>query len=98
MFSIYQQDSITWVRHGTRDQWNEPAAATDVAIKARVDWRTKLVIDWNGEQVLASGSVILDSKPDHEDNLEINSISHIIIAVEEIKSFSKVLGYRAYFQ
>lgn len=98
MLDSYLTDSIVWVQSTGNDEFGDPLTPTSTTIKARVNWVTKLVTDFAGEQVLAAGHVDMKSKPSHADNLTISGVDHIIIRIEELKSYSRVWGYRVYFQ
>ena len=97
MVGVYFTDSITWVRAAGVDQWGEPLTATEVSIRARVNWKTRLVRNFAGEQVIAAGTVLVSDKPSHEDNVEIDGVLHVILAIHEKKVFATVSHYEVFF-
>ena len=99
MLNAYGVDSISIVRDGGRDQWNEPLASTVEAVNGYVEWKTKMVRNQAGEEVLSRGYVILDydGTIDHEDKIRIDSVDYPIIMIESMKDFSNV-GTKVYLQ
>ena len=90
MLNVYGVDSITIVRDGGFDEWGEPSATTSESVKGYVEWKTHLVRDINGEEVVSSGYVTLsyDSTIDHKDKLTINSTTFSILSIDRLKDFS----------
>jgi len=90
MLNVYGVDSITIVRDGGFDEWGEPSATTSESVKGYVEWKTHLVRDINGEEVVSSGYVMLpyDSTIDHKDKLTINSTTFSILSIDRLKDFS----------
>jgi len=97
MIRAYCVDTIT-IRRITRGAWSEPSASS-IAVKGYVDWKTKLVRNIKGEQVVAMATVYLiyDGLLTHEDRLVIDGIDHGIINIVVGKDFSKN-HYEAYIQ
>ena len=96
MVGIYLTDTITWVRAAGVDQWGTPLTPVSASISARVDWRTKLVRNFAGEQVVAAGSVLVGDKPGHNDNFIIDGAAHVLIAIHEKKLFAAVSHYEVW--
>jgi hypothetical protein len=90
MLNVYGVDSITIVRDGGYDRRNEPSATTSESIKGYVEWKTHLVRDINGEEVVSLGYVTLpyDSTIDHKDKLTISSVTYSILSIDRMKDFS----------
>ncbi len=57
--NAYAVDTITIVRWAGNDQWGEPASGSDVIVKGYVDYKTRLVRDGKGEQVVSGALVYL---------------------------------------
>ena len=99
MLNVYGVDSITIVRDGGYDRRGEPSATTSESVKGYVEWKTHLVRDINGEEVLSSGYVMLpyDSTIDHKDKLTIESVTYSILNIERLRDFSS-RGLRVHFK
>ena len=99
MFNVYGVDLITIIRDGGYDEDGEPKATTSETAEGYVEWKTHLVRDINGEEVISSGYVLLpyDSTLDHKDKLKIGSIEYPIINIERLKDFSN-RGLRVHFR
>jgi len=101
MLDVYSVDDIVIVQQGGYDEWNEPLSGAQIEIKGYVEWKTKLVIDINGERVTSTIQIyikkrklddLLSSALTHEDMVKsINGvdIDRAIIAVHQPKAFSK---------
>ena len=97
MISAYAVDSIIIVKWNGNDEWGEPATATNVPLKGYVEWKTRLVRNILGEEVVSPIRVHLQmTKTDkalgralrHEDRLTVDGRERAIIAIGEPKSFS----------
>lgn len=95
----YMTDSLEWIQSGGRDQWGEPLAATTVSILGRIDRSQKLVRDYAGQEVVASGSVLMTAgcPSPGVDRLKWDGRERLIVAVTEERSNSR-RAYRVYFQ
>lgn len=98
MFNAYSVDEIIIVRAGiidgkATDINNEPNPTEDEDVDGYVVWKTKLVRDLAGEEVVSSGHVILayDGTIDHRDKIKINSVEYPIIMIAPGKDFSNVI-------
>ena len=96
MIACYLTDRITHVTGGL-DKWNEPINVTETVIRAMVEWSVKKVTDSGGDEVVASGAVYVESKPDMTDKFKIDGIEHTIISINEVKAFS-VSHYKVYIR
>jgi len=101
MLNVYSVDSIIILRAPAvpYTEWNEPIAPTEETVKGYVEWKTRLVRNLAGEEVVSSGNVLIkiDTTVDHIDKLKINSVEYPILTIEYGKDFSKVWT-RIYFQ
>lgn len=100
MLDVYSVDDIVIVQQGGYDQWNEPLSGSQIEIKGYVEWKTKLVINTNGEKVVSNIQIyikkrkldkLLVSTLSHEDIVKsINGvdIDRAIITVAQPKAFS----------
>lgn len=111
MISAYCIDDITIIRHGGYDSWNEPLAPTDIDVKGKIEYKTRLVRDLKGEGVVAGtagaitasvmvrfpGSIDteLGRSLIHEDRLKFDGIEHAILKIEKPKAFSNPI-YEVY--
>lgn len=89
MISAYLTDTVTVLRHTGFDQWGEPNSPTQETVPARVQMGFKNVRDNTGAEVVASGSVLLESsvRPGLDRLLVNGAEVRILNAVEE-KGFS----------
>lgn len=88
MINAYLQDDIT-IRKVTYDQWGTPSTS-DTSTVGRFTFKTKLVRNNAGEQVVSSANVLL--KPDesvaHEDKIVYSGKEYSIISIEVQKDFT----------
>jgi len=95
----YAIDTVTWVQFQGRDNYGDLLAPVSVSVPARVTWEYRRVRDAGGNEVVSSGHLTMASRPKvDEDKIQIDGADHLVIAAKEIKSFSRVLGYRVYLQ
>lgn len=104
--SAYMVDDITIVKSGGYDSWKEPLASSDVDVKGKWEYKTVLVKDIKGEDVVSSAMVLFPENIDvelsreltHEDMLKFDSVEHAIIRIETPKAFSSffVFKYKVY--
>ena len=101
MLNVYGVDDIIIVRapDPAYTEWNEPIDPTEETVKGYVEWKTKLVRNLAGEEVVSSGNVLIpiDTTVNHIDKLKINSVEYPILTIEYGKDFSNVWT-RIYFQ
>jgi len=87
MFSAYMNDTIT-IRRMTAGSWGT-TTPTDTTAKCRFEFKTKLVRNSAGEQVVASARVLLPVLTlGHQDKIIYLTKTYSIIAIELIKDFS----------
>ena len=97
MINAYMVDDLTIVRYGGYDSWQEPLATTDKATKGKVEYKTRMVRNLEGEEVVSSAMVylheadtitLLSRELSHEDMLKWDGIKHTIIRIDKPKAFS----------
>lgn len=99
MIGTYSQDTVTWIQFQGLDEYGDPLEPVEVPLSSRVDWAVKRVVSHSGEEVISSGSVRMLGRPKAgEDKIRISGTDHIIVAVHEMKSFSRVSHYKAFVQ
>jgi len=99
VIGAYLKDVITVVRHGARDQYGTEGATTDELMRGYIEWKTRLVLNIKGEEVLSSAGVLMRYDPTltHEDKITIGGVEHLILAIELVRDFS-VRGMKVYIQ
>ncbi len=97
MLNVYAVDSFYIVRSGGDDIWGEPLPVTLEAVTGYIEWETKLIRNFAGEEVASRGNILLnyDGTIDHLDKVRIDSIDYPIIGLERAKDFSNV-GIKVY--
>ncbi len=89
MINIYCTDSLT-IRRNTYGTWGGVASYTDVAVKGRFEFKTRMVRNIKGEQVVSSANVYLPMMIiAHKDKIIYNSIEYSILSIEVKKDFSE---------
>jgi len=100
MIQAYCTDEITIWKSNGYDSWNEPLSGTAITVKGHVDWKTRLVRNIKGEQVVSTVMIYLPRKIEraaylgralaHEDRVQIGGENFIraIITIQTPKAFS----------
>ena len=90
MLRAYMQDTIT-LHFNTGHTWGEPTWLIPDPIKAYIDWKSHLVRNLEGEQVVSRAIIyiIYDRTLTHKDKIEINSIKYTILDLTPGKDFSE---------
>ena len=85
------KDDITVLYNEGEDEWGEPNPTTDVEMKAYLDWKTHLVRNIAGEQVVSRGTAyIMPARViTHADIIKIGTIKYAILDARDGKDFSK---------
>lgn len=101
MINAYCVDEITIWLSGGNDSWGEPLSGTLIDVKGYVEWKTRLIRNWKGEEVVSTIRVLLPKRLDrpawlgraltHEDKIQIGgeSFERAIIDVRTPKDFAK---------
>ena len=84
----YLVDNVLHIKNRTADKWGG-LTSEEVLINCRVDYKTKLIKNIKGNEVISSSQVILPGDYDiiHSDIIVINDIKHAIIQILKPKSF-----------
>lgn len=89
MFDAYMTDTVILVKRASSTSWGE-ASETETSVKARVDWKNRMVRDFKGEQVVSSAVVYLnDTTLNAYDRIKIDSIERPILSIQKNRAFSK---------
>jgi len=100
MINAYMVDPLTIIKWMGQDDWGEPLSGAMVEVKGYVEYKTRLVRNVQGEQVVSSVTVMLPKKIDgagylgralcHEDRIQIGGedFNRAIIAIHTPKAFS----------
>ena len=99
MLKAYSVDKVVILKFVALDEWNEPEDAASETIEGYVTWKTRLIRNVDGEQVVSSGDFLteIDLTIDHRDKLQIDSVKYPIIKIERGKHFSNVWT-KVYFE
>lgn len=62
MINAYCVDDIVIVRWSGNDSWGDPESASLVDVKGYVEWKTRLIRDARGEEVVSSCMVYLPKR------------------------------------
>ena len=99
MLDAYDVDDLSIVRYGGRDEWEKPLPPTIEAVTGYVEWKTRVLVNDNGKNVLSTGYVLLnyDATITEKDKIMIDGIKHPIISIETLKDFEEA-ATKVYFQ
>ena len=87
MINAYMTDIIT-ISRTTYDTWGT-ATNVDTESKGRFEFKTKLVRNMAGEQVVSSANVMLPVVTiGHQDKIIYRGVTYSILSIEEKKDFS----------
>lgn len=84
MMDVYAVDSIVILAHGGNDSWGEPESGTMVPLKGYVEWKTQLIRNQKGEEVVSPVMVYLPKRKTesalgrplfHEDRIVVSANS-----------------------
>ena len=91
MIRAYMSNEITVLYDEGDDEWGEPLATTDVEMKAYLDWKTHLIRNLAGEQVISRGIayVMPDREITHKDMIKIGAVEYAILDIRPGKDFSE---------
>jgi hypothetical protein len=87
MLNSYMTDDIT-IKAVTYDQWGSPTES-EIEVKGRFEFKTKLVRNQAGEQVVSSANVMLPVITlGHQDKIVYGGKTYSILSIELKKDFS----------
>ena len=97
--NAYCVDDITILQWNGTDSWGEPESGTIVSIRGYVEWKTRLIRNAKGEEVVSTVMVYLPKRRTdnalgrvltHEDRLIVDGIciDRAIIDIRQPKDFS----------
>ena len=90
MLRAYMNDPITVIFSEGEADWGEPAVTDDVEMMAYVAWKSHLVRNLAGEQVVSRATVyIIHGRTlTHKDKIKIGTIEYVILDLTPGKDFS----------
>lgn len=98
MIDAYLKQTVTRRAAGALDQYNDPTAATDTTVAAKVVWKTRLLRNANGDMVLAAGHILTKTQFAHTDMVVVDGVAHAVLGVEELRVFNQRAGWKVHFQ
>ena len=91
MLDAYLTDTVVLVRRTGTVTWGN-RSETETSVKARVEWKNRMVRDFKGEQVVSSASVLLKSQTlNAGDRIKIDDIERPILSIGKPKSFADTM-------
>jgi len=95
-------DDITVIRYGGHDTWGDELETETAPVKGRIEYKTRLVMNLSGEQVISSASILLPESIDgelfrdliHEDMLKFDGVEHAIIRINTPKAFGNFFVFK----
>lgn len=88
MINAYCNDSVT-LRKVTRGTWGNSVTPVDVALRGRIEFRTKMVKNLQGETVVSTAKCYLTTLAvTHSDQIVYGGKVYSILNIEFIKNFS----------
>jgi len=95
MISAYLVDDITIIKYGGEDSWGEPLAPAEINVKGKIIYKTRLISNMAGEEVVTSIGLVssamvylLDRELTHEDRIKFDGVEHVILRIDKPKAFS----------
>jgi len=91
LIRAYSQDTITLKLWQSYDAWGEPTWLIPDPIEVYIDWKTHMIRNIEGEQVVSRGMfyIIYDTKLTHKDRVIISNVEYVILDVRPGKDFSE---------
>ncbi len=99
MIGAYLKDTVTIVRHGTRDQYGTEGPTTSALVKCFIEWKTRLLRNIKGEEVQSSAAILMRYDPTltHEDRVMVSGVEHPIVSIELQRDFA-IRSMKVYIQ
>lgn len=99
MFKHFMNQTFTLKVIDGTDEYSQPnIAETKENLPCRIQWKNKLIISGNGQQITSEGSVMTMENAKVGDVIELEEKDHSIIAVSPMYDFDNSLqGYLLYF-
>lgn len=87
MINVYLTNTIV-IKKIAYDQWGEPSE-TPETVKARIEYKTRLIRNFAGEQVVSSARVMLKNRTlSYADKINFDNIDHSILSISKGQDFS----------
>ncbi len=87
MIDVYLQDEIK-IKTSTTDQWGEPSESSTETVSGRFVYKTQIVRDAEGQEVTASGHVLLkDRTLGYDATIEYDNTDYAIANIHRIRDF-----------
>lgn len=87
MINVYLTDTIV-IKKITYDKWGESSETTET-VKARIEYKTRLIRNFAGEQVVSSARIMLKNRIlSHADKINFDDADHSILSIGKEKDFS----------
>jgi len=93
---IYMQDEVVWLQSNGTGNFGVPIAPTEQTIKVRLDLTTRLVRNFAGEEITASGPILMPEEPSHDDKLRINGVERPIVSAASPKAWGAPSHYEVF--
>jgi len=102
VIGAYLVDSITLRKHNGADEWREPVAATDEAVKAFVQYGERMIQNAAGELVVSMAKVLMRPRTiinsgystraantiSYKDTIVFDGETHAIMRISKLRDFS----------
>lgn len=89
MINAYLVDTVI-IKSQVKDKWGSVSETTQKTVKARIDYRMKLVRNAKGEEEVSSARVTVANQVlTYDDLINFDSRDHTILAIEKMKDFNQ---------
>lgn len=87
MFNAYMTDTVTLIEKSGDSTWGEQTE-TETVVKARIDYKNRLVRDFAGEQVISSAMVTIKNRTlSPSARVKIDGVEHPILSFSKVRAF-----------
>jgi len=92
MIGAYLTDPVAIVKAGVPDTFNERPDPVVTPTMGYIEWKSKLIRNVKGEEVVSSGSVLMrfDATLSHADKIRIGDVDYSILRIQVLKDFQNV--------